>query len=65
MVEIVYHGHSFVEIVLEQGSILIDPFVTGNKLCDVSIETITKKQILAICLTHGHSDHVGDTIALA
>lgn len=65
MVEVVYHGHSFVEIVLEQGSILIDPFITGNKLCDVSVEIITKKQILAICLTHGHSDHVGDTIALA
>lgn len=62
---IVYHGHSFVEIIERRGSVLIDPFISGNSLCDVSYDTIIKKNITAIILTHGHSDHVGDSVAIA
>ena len=61
----IYHGHSFVEIETEQGSILIDPFITGNQKCDISLENIFSKKITHIILTHGHSDHVGDTIEIA
>jgi L-ascorbate metabolism protein UlaG (beta-lactamase superfamily) len=63
--QVVYHGHSFLEIKTEQSSILIDPFVTGNPKCDISLEEIFSKNITHILLTHGHSDHVGDTIAIA
>lgn len=62
--QIIYHGHSFVEIELEQGSILIDPFVTGNPKCDIRLEDLFSKKITHILLTHGHEDHVGDTVAL-
>lgn len=65
MIEAVYHGHSFIELVTEQGSILIDPFITGNKLCDITVEDCLAKNLIAICLTHGHSDHVWDTIELS
>lgn len=58
-----WHGHSFVRIQTKQGkTILIDPFITGNRLCDVSAEEISADYIL---LTHAHSDHVGDTEAIA
>jgi L-ascorbate metabolism protein UlaG (beta-lactamase superfamily) len=63
--QIIYHGHSFVEIETEQGSVLIDPFITGNQKCDISLEKIFSKKITHIVLTHGHSDHVGDTIQIA
>lgn len=62
--QIIYHGHSFLEIPLDQGSILIDPFMTGNTKCDVWLDDMKGKKITHILLTHGHGDHVGDTIAL-
>jgi len=62
--QIIYHGHSFVEIEIEQGSILIDPFITGNPKCDISLEEVFKKNIIAICITHGHADHIGDVLEI-
>lgn len=63
--QVIYHGHSFVEIAIEQGSILIDPFITGNPKCDISLEEVFKKNITHVLLTHGHKDHVGDVIEIA
>lgn len=60
--EISYHGHSFVKIKTADQTILIDPFITGNTLCDLDPETVEADIIL---LTHGHNDHVGDTFAIA
>jgi len=64
MIHVIWHGHSFVEILTEKGSILIDPFITDNPRCDVTVEEIMAKEILAVCLTHGHADHIGDTMAI-
>ncbi len=64
MTHVIWHGHSFVEILTDEGSILIDPFITGNTRCDVSFEDVINKNIMAICITHGHGDHIGDTMAL-
>lgn len=61
--KITYHGHSFIEIESQAGkTILIDPFITGNPLCDVSLEEVKADVII---LSHAHSDHFGDTIPLA
>ncbi len=57
-----YHGHSVVKVKTETHNILIDPFITGNSLCDLDPETVEADVIL---LTHGHNDHVGDTMAIA
>lgn len=64
MMQVIFHGHSFVEIEVEQGSILIDPYITGNRLCDINVDDIIKRSIIAICITHGHSDHMGDTLEI-
>lgn len=60
--KITYHGHSCVQITHEGQSLIIDPFLTGNSLAVVKPEEIHVQYIL---LTHAHSDHIGDTIALA
>src|SRR5690625_2027556 len=57
-----YHGHSIVQIQTDNYNILIDPFITGNELCDLDPNTVEPDVIL---LTHGHNDHVGDTIEIA
>ncbi|WP_313235180.1 metal-dependent hydrolase [Sporosarcina ureae] len=60
--KISYHGHSIVKIETRGKTILIDPFITGNQLTDLKAEDEKPDVIL---LTHGHNDHVGDTMDIA
>nr|WP_263325435.1 metal-dependent hydrolase [Neobacillus sp. Marseille-Q6967] len=60
--KISYHGHSVVRINTNGKTILIDPFITGNPQTDLKAEEVKADVII---LTHGHDDHVGDTVDLA
>lgn len=60
--EISYHGHSIVKINTNGTNIIIDPFIRGNDCTDLKVEDEKPDVIL---LTHGHNDHVGDTIEIA
>lgn len=57
-----YHGHSVVKIETNGKNVIIDPFITGNGLTDLKAEDL---KVDYIVLTHGHGDHVGDTLQLA
>ncbi|ENH96945.1 metal-dependent hydrolase [Gracilibacillus halophilus YIM-C55.5] len=57
-----FHGQSVVKVQTEQHEILFDPFITGNDTCDLDASSENPDVIL---LTHGHNDHVGDTIDIA
>ncbi|MGD6774173.1 metal-dependent hydrolase [Sutcliffiella horikoshii] len=57
-----YHGHSVVKVEANGKTILFDPFITGNGLTDLKAEDL---KVDVILLTHGHNDHVGDTVDLA
>lgn len=59
---ITFHGHSCVQIETEKTSLIIDPFLSGNPQFTGDVEDIKVDYIL---LTHGHGDHVGDTVAIA
>jgi L-ascorbate metabolism protein UlaG (beta-lactamase superfamily) len=62
MMRISYHGHSVVQIHTNGKTIIIDPFITGNQLTDLKVEEVKPDVII---LSHGHNDHVGDTVELA
>ena len=57
-----YHGHSVVQIQTNGKTIMIDPFISGNDLTDLKVEDVKPDVII---LTHGHGDHLGDTVELA
>jgi len=60
--KITWYGHSCFLLTTEQTTILIDPFFSGNPVSPIGPEQVAAEFIL---ISHGHSDHVGDTVAIA
>lgn len=63
--KITWFGHSAFRLETAKATILIDPFFSGNP----GFAGLDAKDAAAgathILLTHGHGDHVGDTISIA
>jgi L-ascorbate metabolism protein UlaG (beta-lactamase superfamily) len=55
-------GHSAWQITFGSYDILIDPFITGNPLAPVKADDLNPTHII---LSHGHGDHLGDTVDIA
>ncbi|MEJ8308699.1 metal-dependent hydrolase [Agrobacterium larrymoorei] len=63
--KITWLGHSAFRIETGHAKILIDPFFTGNPGFAGQNAKDAANGITHILLTHGHGDHVGDTVRLA
>jgi L-ascorbate metabolism protein UlaG (beta-lactamase superfamily) len=61
-VDIRWLGHAAFELRSGGTTVLVDPFLTGNPKAAASADDVEADAIL---LTHGHGDHLGDTVAIA
>jgi L-ascorbate metabolism protein UlaG (beta-lactamase superfamily) len=55
-------GHACFELVDGNTRVLVDPFLTGNPKAAVDASEVEPTHIF---LTHGHADHIGDTVDIA
>lgn len=65
--ELQWFGQSAFKIVSEKGRvILIDPFLKNNPKTPEALRDLTKLgNVDLILVTHGHGDHIGDTVEIA
>ena len=62
MPKITFLGHAAIAIEQDGKTVLVDPFLTGNPKAAATADEVAAA---AIFLTHGHGDHLGDTVAIA
>lgn len=63
-VKVTYLGHAAFKIISPKGVVIyIDPFLSRNPKTPPEMKTVEKADLILV--THGHADHVGDTLAIA
>lgn len=63
-VQITFLGHAAFKLTSPQGvTILIDPFLRNNPKTPAELKEVEKADLILV--THGHGDHLGDTVAIA
>jgi L-ascorbate metabolism protein UlaG (beta-lactamase superfamily) len=59
---ITWYSHACFLIETDKARLLVDPFITDNPLSPVKADEM---QVNFILVSHGHGDHVGDTVSIA
>ncbi len=60
--KLTWHGHATFGMEIDGTHVLLDPFFTDNPATAMRADNIPADFIL---VSHGHGDHVGDTVAIA
>ena len=61
-IRLTWYGHAAFGLTIESVNLLVDPFLTDNVFAPISADQVEADYIL---VTHGHGDHVGDTVSIA
>ena len=56
-------GHACFEVRGQEGTVLIDPFLSGNPKAKAKPDDF--RELAAILVSHGHGDHLGDAIQIS
>lgn len=63
-VKLKYYGVSAFQLTTESGTrVLIDPYITGNEQCPISLDELEPSDLLLA--THAAGDHMGDALEIA
>lgn len=57
-----WYGHAAIDLYTAGKHVLVDPYLSHNPKASISAEEVPADYIL---VTHGHGDHLGDTLAIA
>jgi L-ascorbate metabolism protein UlaG (beta-lactamase superfamily) len=60
--KLTWFGHAALELETQGLHILVDPFISGNPAATIKAADLKPEFIL---ITHGHGDHIGDTVEIA
>jgi len=60
--KVTWLGHAALSLEIDGFNILVDPFLSGNPAASIAPDKVNADFIL---LSHGHGDHLGDTVAIA
>jgi L-ascorbate metabolism protein UlaG (beta-lactamase superfamily) len=60
--KVTWYSHASILIETDKARLLVDPFITGNPRSPVKADEVQTDYIL---VSHGHGDHVGDSVPIA
>ena len=61
-IKVTWYSHACFLIETDDSKILIDPYITDNPLSPITSDSVEADYIL---VSHGHGDHLGDTVSIA
>lgn len=59
---VTWHGHAALQLDTGGFNVMVDPFLSDNPVCTITAQECEPDYIL---LSHGHGDHLGDTVSIA
>ena len=60
--KVIWLGHASIQVESNGHTIFFDPWIENNPKCSLKLEDIDKAT--AVCVTHGHDDHIGDSLQI-